>query len=305
MDDFAAAERGLSRAESLGANPVEIAILRAIMLIDQGRLDEAVALLRSCLERDPRNFRLLYRLAYVLSLQARYAESFDLFNQAGRLSNDPLVNISRSRLVFLWRGDPAESLAELKHPGVSDVYSAVYLCAQGDYPAALQRLRTLDPEVFLRGFINARLEIARVLEASGDKAAATAAYLDVLPDLEHYRDQNSGASTAHGVIAVCYAGLGRWPEAEEAARRYLAMNPEESLPVRASGAGLIVPLDRGPLCVLAEIHARQGRWDEALAIVRRQIKAGWWRRHDLRLHPSFYYLRANKDFNALAESAPL
>ena len=76
---------------------------------------------------------------------------------------------------------------------------------------------------------------------------------------------------AHTSLALIYAGLGRREEAFACAERGLQIVPASENPYVAARSGLRV---------MAQVNARFGNIEQALAIVREQTKAGFWKRHE-------------------------
>ncbi len=137
---------------------------------------------------------------------------------------------------------------------------------------------------------------ARVKEMMGDAEGARRDYTEALPMALAYRDRHPLSWRAYPAVAQAFAGLGRKDEALAAAREALKLVPPAENPDYAQ---LIT------LPILVEVQARFGQADEALAIVREQIAAGWWRRHDLLLRPGFFFIRQDPRFRAIAEQAAL
>ena len=90
--------------------------------------------------------------------------------------------------------------------------------------------------------------------------------------------------------------LGQEEEARSTIRAALELVSPEANPYTSSRTGLRV---------LAQIDARYGRMDDALALVSREIAAGYWKRSDLQFDPDWTLLRRDPRFRAIAEAAPL
>jgi hypothetical protein len=80
------------------------------------------------------------------------------------------------------------------------------------------------------------------------------------------------------------------------------MPPEESPYLAALGGN---GRNFGGLYALVFVQARFGMIDEALAIVKAQAAAGWWRRNYLLISEDWRELRKDPRFREIAENAPL
>jgi len=110
------------------------------------------------------------------------------------------------------------------------------------------------------------------------------------------------ASGPCAALALAYAGLGRRDDALAMARKGLELVPPEENPYAATwNTGRTA----GGLNALAMVEARFGMTDEALAVVKAQAAAGWWRRNYLLLSPDWSILRKDPRFREIAEKAPL
>ncbi len=104
-------------------------------------------------------------------------------------------------------------------------------------------------------------------------------------------------------LAVAYAGLGRREDALAMARKSLELVPLEENPYVATMGGS--GRNFSGLYALVFVQARFGMIDEALAIVKAQAAAGWWRRNYLLISEDWRELRKDPRFREIAENAPL
>jgi tetratricopeptide (TPR) repeat protein len=145
--------------------------------------------------------------------------------------------------------------------------------------------------------------VARAREALGDVAGAERAYHDALPMEVQAQVERPSDGRPLGMLALIYAGLGRRDEALAAARRSLELLLTETNPGQAAGGS---SFDReAGYAALAQVQARFGMTEEALAIVQAQADAGWWRRNYLLISEDWRDLRKDPRFRDIAEKAPL
>lgn len=298
------AARELALAEQLKPNDPEIAFEQALVARFSGRLEEALAFCRRSIERDPQNPNVYNNRGLVLNFLGRYPEALAAFDQAIALSYDTGPRANRANAILRAEGDAAKALREyaLIPEERLDLQWRVFLTemqlAGGSQAAALAGIARIEQPAALSqwGFYVRPLLAARVKEMMGDAEGAHRDYTEALPMALAYRDRHPRSWRAYPAVAQAFAGLGRKEDALAAAREALKLVPPAENPYYAQ---LIT------LPVLVEMQARFGLADEALAIVREQIAAGWWRRHDLLLRPEFFFIRKDPRFHELAEQAPL
>ena len=298
----------LDRAERGMPNNSEILALRSFMAGSRGDRPAGVSLLQRAAQLDPRNGRIQNVLANMLWGAGLYAEAEVANREAFRLLPESVIPlINRAGLYLAWKGDvalvrktldeatqaqrdatywEARALLEMNGQNWSEVEQAL---AKWPRESEVQRRRLL-------------LFQAELAEAKGDHTKSREFYAELLPLLEKEPSlggtrRKASADDALAKLALAYAALGKKEEAFAAVQKALATIPAE---YRAETAR-----SDGPLVALAQIHARFGEVEKALAIVREQVAGGFWRRNFLVLNPGWSRLRNDPRFMALAKEAPL
>jgi len=302
------AEKELELARQGLPNDPDILLSLAACNLNLGRKPPAVQYIRQAAALDPQNGDTANFCALILDAASLYADALAERDRAFRVSGWTGSLADKAFTYRNWKGDLALalsaldlSLPSLHDPGDRNYYwriRANFLRAQGDFKAALAAIDQIDTELVPSQFYYHSKSLLRALvhESMGDAAAARADFGHALVDAEHYREANPKTLRAYTSLALIYAGLGREADARTAAARALELVPPAENPAVASRTGLRV---------LAQVDARFGRMDAALETVRRQIAAGFWKRHDLLLDPDWELLRRDPRFLALAQTAEL
>lgn len=166
------------------------AVRRGEELIVAGRPQEAAALLRDAIARDPRNATLHFTLAAALGRQQDFDGAIAAFRAGLALAPHSLIARRGLALAQRRKGDLAGARATLEalwqdapsfRPAGEDL--AEVMAAQGDRAGAIQTFRYLiethtpadDPRLAAT-----YVGLGKVLEADGDRAAALAAYREAL-----------------------------------------------------------------------------------------------------------------------------
>ncbi len=307
--NIALAEKELLLAEKGLPNDPDILADLAVNNLDRGHNDKAVAYIRRAVAVDLQNADLADLAALIYDWASLYAESLAERERAYRIAGWPTSVVELAVTQRNARGDFAEILRTLDRvmPDATESPDNVgrywrarsaFLQAKGDHAAALAGAARMPGEIFATQFYyHSRSFVqARIYEAMDDPEKARAAYERALVDAEKYRSESSGKIRAHTSLALIYAGLGRHDDARAAAQKCLELAPpNESVYVAAKAS----------LRVAAQVHARAGRMDEALAIVRDQVDRGFWKKHDLLLDNDWTVLRRDPRFLALAQRARL
>ncbi len=307
--NIALAEKELILAEKGLPNDPDILADLAVNNLDRGNKDKAVAYIRRAVAVDLQNADIADLAAVIFDFASLYADAARERERAFRIAGWPASIVDLAYVQRNWRGDLALALRtlDLARPddrtppdnvGLYWRVRAALLLAQGDHAEALAAVARMPAELYpTQFFYNSRSFLeARVREAQGDTGGARAAYSRALADAERYRRESPGKIRAHTMLALIYAGLGRHDEAWNTARKCLELAPPtESVYLAA----------RVSLRIVAQVAARSGRMDEALAIVREQVERGFWKKHDLLLDPDWHHLRQEPRFLALARQAQL
>ncbi|HKO58461.1 MAG TPA: sulfatase-like hydrolase/transferase [Thermoanaerobaculia bacterium] len=201
----------------------DVAVLKqAGDLAAKGKLDEAVAIYRDVLARNPRFTDAWTLLAKTLEQAGRYAEAIEARQRtvqlAPSMAADAALLIAADALQ-LGRADEAMAHAELamkSNPNGARLILARAATLEGDFAGAENILRTLPPTTpnidFARGDLYARRE--QVPEA-------IAAFEE---EIRRFPDDRQ----AYANLSVLYLLTGRRPDAERTMERLVAANPQPS-----------------------------------------------------------------------------
>lgn len=290
-------------------NDADLLSALAASYLNRGKKAETVEYMLRATSLDPQNGDLANNCALALEFASRYPEAVAERERAFQLGGWNYSIVQKALYYRNWKGDLALVMNTMKQVEPADgpetdssaTYwrlRAGYEQARGDFSAAqasLARIQrpTLANEFYLypKAFLTASL-----LEAEGKTAEARAAYTEALTQAEPYRDSQPRRVRAHTTLALIYAALGRIDDARAAVAQCLALIPPDDNPYVASRTGRRVQ---------AQVEARAGKLDTALEIVRSQIAAGFWKRHDLLLDNDWALLRKDARFMELARNAPL
>ena len=308
-------EDELKVAERSRPNDPDIIEFRGYQDFALGEDERGLEALQRVVVLDPQNGARINSLGNALVSTGRYPEAEAAYRKAFQIlgSSIPLTNLAR--LYFAWKGDrplATRTLDEEPEQVRDDRYwtsRALLLYAIGDQPAALVAAAHMRPqsEFFrIRAFFTAKMR-----EAMGDEVGAQRDYQAALPLAEQQRDQFPALATPYAILGMNYAALGRRQEALAATEKGVENGrpatapgtPESGLMRNGTNAFTLVDTELDSAAALAQVEARFGKLDEALAIVRTRAAAGQWRRNYLLLNPDWAILRKDPRFRAIAEKA--
>lgn len=263
------------------AGDADALLLKAELLSQQRRFDEAVAAARAAVGADANSAVAQLRLGQIHAVRREYREAFQAFSRAIQLN--PRLTAAQIELAHLHllmgETDPARALAESvlrSNPGLA---AARLLLARverqaGNLAAAERELTALTGRALASPAV--QIERGRLEHAKGNPAAARAAFervlatdptnVEALVELTalDFRAGRIAAARARLDAAVqqrpddaqllmasahAYAELGAFARAEGLLRRALAADPAAS---------------REALTVLARLYLQQGRADRAV-----------------------------------------
>ena len=259
-------------------------------------------------ERDPYNANSFNTSGLILTFLGRYPEALTALEQSAKLGAGQIVNLNpyynRALVVLRTEGDGAKAVRffdGLPRDQFDDDVFVRYAQIQeaaGRYADALAAINLIKKPALLTqwAFQVRSILAAQAKEMMGDAEGARRDYTEGLPRAQANRDLHPQSWRAYQPLALASAGLGKKDEALAAARMALKLVPPTENPYYAAHA---------TLPVLVDVLARFGMMDEALAIAREQIAAGWWRRNQLLLFPEFFQARKDPRFREIAERAPL
>ncbi len=268
LGDYGRALRALSRADSL--RPNDPATIRSIGQIDldRGKLSEALRRFRQSVALDPRSASSHLRLGRLLTWMRRYGEADRHLAQAVVLAPD-------APFAWRWRayakrlgGDTAGERRVLRE-AIARIGIEKLLPSETWADFILTRdtanwvvLEAAGPEAFETDtvrYLQWKAEFAAV-RGHTRQARAYADSARLRPEAE--LAQRPADGILHGDLAFIYLSLGRTEDAVRESERAAAF-----LPLEVSYGDGMPALEN-----LAEVYARAGRSDDAVAVLERLLK---------------------------------
>ncbi|MEC8252135.1 MAG: tetratricopeptide repeat protein [Planctomycetota bacterium] len=167
--DYARAERGLQRLPAVAQSDPDVVWLRAECRRRQGAYQEAAALLRQLVERDPSDARARYQLGAVLAADGARADALELWRANAALDPDTEDAV---QLAFVGR-----SLYELGGRENYERASRLFVDSMRiapERPEARTALGQLKYDAYgeAAGFPSGERDLKKVLDVNGDDEAA-------------------------------------------------------------------------------------------------------------------------------------
>ena len=300
--------RELEAARLRAPNDPDTLFLLAACELNLGNKDKAVRIIRQAVQVDPQNADTANLCATILDAASRYADAVAERDRAFHIGGWAGSLLERALTFRNWKGDLNLALKELdaavpalREESERNYYwrlRASFLRGLGRLDEARAAILQIKPELIPAQYYyhTKSIHLAAIAEEKGEGAEAHRMYLAALEPTKHYQVANPKVIRAYTSLALIQAGLGQEEEARSTIRAALELVSPEANPYTSSRTGLRV---------LAQIDARYGRMDDALALVSREIAAGYWKRSDLQFDPDWTLLRRDPRFRAIAEAAPL
>ncbi|HKH94748.1 MAG TPA: protein kinase [Gemmatimonadaceae bacterium] len=291
------------RAQALSPGDPELLRPLAIAERQQGRIDEALRVMRAAAERDPRNATTVHLLADALLWARRYEEAREAADRALALAPDVSEMIENRAMVSLARGDLAGARRVLASapPTVDRATLASAVAMYYDLPWLLddgeqRRLLTLGPDVFDGDRMSWAWAFAQTYALRGDIVRARAYAETTLVAVDEQLRSAPNDPQRHLVRGLALATLGRSADAVAAGERGLALQKQTWTATN------------GPYAQhqLARIHMMVGDRARAIELLEALLKVPYYLSPAwLRIDPTFAPLRGEQRFERLAASSPV
>jgi tetratricopeptide (TPR) repeat protein len=250
--------RGAIQQNALGksssTSPADASIEQATRLMQQGKNDEALALLESIVEADPSRHGVMKQIGIANYRKGEFLKAAAEFKEARE--EDPGDNeaVQLMGLSYYLAGRPAEAIGPLEK--VQTWYPSANVDAA--YILGVCYMQTKD-------YPSARKAFAKMFGVPGDSAASylfTARMLlrqDFGPVAEEYAKKavelDSKLPLAHSLLGELYLYKSRLPEAIEQFQKELELNPGEA----------------AVYYKLADAYSRTQKYEEAEKLLQRSI----------------------------------
>jgi TolB-like protein/Flp pilus assembly protein TadD len=230
LDQFAIARKSLP-------NDSEILSHIGFCQRRQGKFEQALANIKRAREIDPLSSNITLQVAVTFMLLRKYTEAESYYEQAIKLGPDVAYPYYfKAGLYLILEGDTEKAWEVLKRASQVTLEndwivlrSIVLNVYDGDYPGALERLSSYEPEAFENQFyyVPKALLYAQIYGLMGNKQLQEKYYesarnileIKVQPDDEQFPER------FHSSLGIAYAGLGRKEDAIREGKRGVELLP--------------------------------------------------------------------------------
>ena len=292
------------RAAAIIPDSAEVHTAIAVALRGQGRWEEALARFERAARLDPRNPTLLQSLARTQSRLRHYEGAIRTWDRILALApDDHDAKVIRGMLYLRWLGttdtlrEALRSLPPEWDPEGTASWARFFVALIERRPADALAVVTpmrhgaAQDDLFFRP---RALMQAQAYEALGDRQRARAHFEAAHIALAESVAVHPRSPRMHAALGLACAGLGKRTEAISEARRAMEI----------AGAPAETPTATAMMGEAAEIHARAGDADGALALIQRLLDMPAGREVSvplLRVDPVWDPLRSNPRFEALLQ----
>jgi TolB-like protein/Tfp pilus assembly protein PilF len=306
LKDYDTAVHYFEQARPLLPNSSLIPENLAYVARRRGQWDHSETYFNEAERLDPRNVNLITQHAYSYMFLRRFPEALRKLDQVLNITPDDVDTVVLKALIAQAEGDlpRASALLASVDPPTDDtdaLQTLIYQAMLERRPAQIiPRIKEIlaNPDPAL-GYNNGelRFSLGWAQEVAGDHAAAQESWRQALGELEHFLKEQPENGRLIGDLALTNACLG-----DKAAAFKLIEQAISAVPIEKDAVDGTEPLD-----VLAQVAARTGEPDRAIAALRKllSIPAGTLVTPALlRLDPMFDPLRNDPRFQKLCEEKP-
>jgi predicted Zn finger-like uncharacterized protein len=205
-----------------------LALERGVLYQEMGQSDKALEAYRAALQKAPNDPDLKLRVAATQVIAGHAKDAYNMLLEVKKeRPNSAEVNHFLGRALLVRRTNLAEAFRYLEAAANADGNRAEYQLYVGWAANELQQ--TARATTALNRAIELDHELGDAYWQRGVLLQKQGASLEALKDLQTALEKNPSRHEAYATMALCYADLQKWPEAERAWRRAIAgdeSNPE-------------------------------------------------------------------------------